>query len=286
VTAPAFELREASVAFGGIIAVDHVSLALAPGQVLGIIGPNGAGKSTLLDVMAGERRPDTGDVFIGGERVTHESTYRRARRGLARTFQRLTVIPEFTVFEHVLLGYAAGARRESDRHPGWQSRAAVERAARQDDSPLSPRRILASFGLEAVADMPAGGQPLGLLRLLDLARALACRPAVLLLDEPVSGLSEAASERVGQALLALYALHPIATVVVEHNLGFAARLAQTLLALDFGRVIAEGDPRTVLGDGQVRSAYFGDDGAGRLGSEPTDEPVAPTSAAARPRGPR
>jgi branched-chain amino acid transport system ATP-binding protein len=285
-TAAAFDVRDVRVTFGGVVAVDQVSLTLGAGQVLGIIGPNGAGKSTLLDVMAGARRANAGEVFLGGDRVTHERPYRRARRGLARTFQRLTVLPELTVFEHVLLGYAAGARRDSGAHRGFRSRATVERAARRDDAPLSPRSILARFGLEALADEPAGGQPLGVLRLLDLARALACRPTVLLLDEPVSGLSEVQAERVGRTLLDLYAEHPVATVVVEHNLEFAAGLAQRLLALDFGKVIAAGEPRTVLGDAHVRSAYFGADDTSSTPAESAEEPAMPTTSAARPGRPQ
>ena len=257
----AIALSGITVRFGGIIAVDSASIAVAPGESVGLIGPNGAGKTTLLDVAAGVRRPQQGGVSFFGDVITRASVVRRARLGVARTFQQLALFDGMTVREHVLFGYLASRGSELTLGGFLAARAEIERVAMSDDSPLSPPVLLRRLGLEAVADELAGEQSVGIVRMVDLARALASRPRVLLLDEPVSGLAEAEAEEVGKLLLSLRAEHKLSMLVVEHNLEFARLVSDRLVALDFGKVIAEGAPTEVLASPVVRRAYFGADAA-------------------------
>jgi branched-chain amino acid transport system ATP-binding protein len=256
---PAIALTDVTVRFGGIVAVDSASIAVAPGESVGLIGPNGAGKTTLLDVAVGARRPQQGAVSLFGQTITRASVVSRARLGVARTFQQLSLFDGMTVREHVLFGYLAS---RSDRLPlrGYlASRKELERAAMADDSPLSPSVLLRRLGLEAVADELAGEQSVGIVRMVDLARALASRPRLLLLDEPVSGLAEVEAEEVGDLLRSLRTEHKLSMLVVEHNLEFARLVSDRIVALDFGKVIAEGPPDQVLASEDVRRAYFGAD---------------------------
>lgn len=254
---PAVELRGVTVRFGGVVAVSDVTARIDVGQVVGLIGPNGAGKSTLLDVIGGARRPTSGSVSYFGRPRAHVSPVRLARSGVSRTFQQLSLLPEFTVREHVLLGYVASLDKRVTVRGYWASKAAVQRRAARDTSPLAPASIIATLGLEAVADKIASEQSLGVARLVDLARAMAAHPRLLLLDEPVSGLSEGESEAVAAILKRLSLDHEMAILVVEHNLEFCRRVAERIIAIDFGSVIADGAPATVLSSPRVREAYFG-----------------------------
>jgi branched-chain amino acid transport system ATP-binding protein len=255
--APALGLSGISVRFGGIIALQQVSFDVADGESVGLIGPNGAGKTTLLDVAAGLRRPQAGEVRLHGDVITRASVVRRARLGIARTFQQLSLFDGMTVREHVLFGYLAAMAPTMPLRGALRRRSRLERAASADDSPLSPPALLSRLGLEQVADQLAGEQSVGIVRMVDLARALASRPRVLLLDEPVSGLSEHEAEDVGQVLLSLRADHALAMLVVEHNLEFARLVSDRIVALDFGEVIAVGAPGEVLASDELRRAYFG-----------------------------
>ncbi len=260
-TEPALHLRDVTVRFGGIVAVDSASIVVGPGESVGLIGPNGAGKTTMLDVAAGVRRPQAGSVSLFGDTITRASVVRRARRGMARTFQQLSMFDELTVREHVFFGWLASRARDLPLYGYLSRRSSLERLAMADDSPLSPSFLLRRLGLEPVADQLAGEQSVGTVRMVDLARALASKPRVLLLDEPVSGLAEREAEEVGNLLVALRAEHKLSMLIVEHNLEFARLVSERLVALDFGKVIAEGDPDAVLGSDVVRTAYFGNDPA-------------------------
>jgi ABC-type branched-subunit amino acid transport system ATPase component len=254
---PALGLVDATVRFRGVVALDGVSLEVAQGETVGLIGPNGAGKTTLVDVVAGARQPQTGEVVFYGDRVTRVSSIERARLGLSRTFQQLSVFDGLTVREHLLLGYLSHAAREMPVRGFLSRRSAVERAVRADDSGLSPNVLLARLGLESVADELASTQAVGVTRMVDLARALASRPRLLLLDEPVSGLAEAEARAVAGVIQSIRREHSIALLVIEHNLEFAQLVADRMIALDFGQVIASGPPDEVLASGVVRDAYFG-----------------------------
>jgi len=254
---PALGLQGVTVRFGGIVALSDVSLQVAEGETVGLIGPNGAGKTTLIDVISGNRRPDPGEVLLYGDRITRLPPVRRAHRGLARTFQTLSLFDGMTVWEHVLLGYAAGALRGAGSGRFVAQRKRLERAARADGSELGPPALMDKLGIASVADELASTQAVGIVRMVDLARALASRPRLLLLDEPVSGLPEAEARAVAAVIQAIRRDHAMAMLVIEHNLEFARLVSDRMIALDFGKVISEGAPDEVLASEELRVAYFG-----------------------------
>ncbi|HEX5945186.1 MAG TPA: ABC transporter ATP-binding protein [Acidimicrobiales bacterium] len=231
---PVLEVRNVTVRFGGHLALDDVSLSAAPGEVTGLIGPNGAGKTTLFNVVTGLLGPQRGSVRLDGEDVTGLPPYRRARRGLARTFQRLELFGLLTVGENVEL--AASVRR---RRPGRSAADALE-----------------LVGLSAEADVRADELPTGKARLVELARALATGPQVLLLDEPASGQDDAETEAFRDVLLAV-AGEGIAVVLVEHDVQLVMRTCTRIHVLDFGSVLASGTPDEIQADRAVLDAYLG-----------------------------
>lgn len=254
------ELCNVSTWFGGVCALDDVSLTVRSGEVVGIIGPNGAGKSTLLDVISGRRRPQRGVVLHCDADVTRATALKRSRRGIGRTFQQLSLFTEMTVSEHVLLGYM-GRRREpgrslARRRSAWFEAMSAEATAEKGPG-LSPTALMSSLGLQAVAGELASNLPVGTARLVDLARALAASPRLLLLDEPVSGLSVQEATAAAGFLRQVSEHHEIAVVVVEHDLDFARAATDRLVALNFGAVIADGRPAEVLALRAVQEAYFG-----------------------------
>jgi branched-chain amino acid transport system ATP-binding protein len=228
------EVRNVTVRFGGHLALDDVSLNAAPGQVTGLIGPNGAGKTTLFNVVTGLLGPQRGSIRLDGEDVTRLAPYRRARRGLARTFQRLELFGLLTVGENVEL--AASVRR---RRPGRTAAEALE-----------------LVGLSAEADVRADELPTGKARLVELARALATGPQVLLLDEPASGQDDGETEAFRDVLLAV-AGEGIAVVLVEHDVQLVMRTCARIHVLDFGSVLASGTPAEIQADRAVLDAYLG-----------------------------
>jgi branched-chain amino acid transport system ATP-binding protein len=233
-------VENAAVRFGGVQAVKDMSLECPPGRVTGLIGPNGAGKTTLFNIITGLQRPDSGRVLLGDRDLTRLPAQRRARAGLARTFQRLEVFGSLTVRENVLL--AAELKRGLSR----KGEAATEIAD----------RLLARVGLTALAGSQAGALPTGSARLLELARALATEPAALLLDEPGSGLSESESEALGDLLLSL-AAEGMSVLLVEHDVELVMRVCQHVYVLDFGELLCEGPPAYVQSDARVQAAYLG-----------------------------
>jgi branched-chain amino acid transport system ATP-binding protein len=268
---PALELRAVTVRFGGVVALSDVALQVTEGETVGLIGPNGAGKTTLIDVIAGNRRPDPGQVLFYGDNITRLPPVRRAHRGLARTFQTLSLFDGMTVWEHVLLGYAAGAPRGAGSGRFVSQRKRLEDAARADTSELGPIALLDKLGLAAVADELASTQAVGIVRMVDLARALAARPRVLLLDEPVSGLPESEARAVAAVIQAIRREHSMALLVIEHNLEFARLVSDRMIAIDFGKVIAEGPPDEVLASESLRVAYFGEDSDGAAAGDASAE---------------
>jgi len=245
----ALAVEHVSVRFGGLMALDDVTLRANRSEIVGLIGPNGAGKTTLLNVITGLIRPQSGAVLIGGRSVNRASVHHRARLGLARTFQRVTLFSELSIRQHVQLaaetarGRGRGrARRSRDEH------GTVE---------LDADSIIRQVGLSVDGDAPVTGLPLGHARLVELAMALATRPAVLLLDEPFSGLATSERGHLGALLREIVAGSDMAAVLVEHDVEVVARIAGQVVVLDFGRVIGTGPPATVLAEPAVRQAYFG-----------------------------
>jgi branched-chain amino acid transport system ATP-binding protein len=237
---PLLEVESVTVRFGGSLALNDVSLSAEPGQVTGLIGPNGAGKTTMFNVISGLQPLGAGSVRLGGRVISAMSPTKRARLGLARTFQRLELFTMLTVRENIRV--AADIRR------GW-SKDKSDPAARVD-------AILDRIGLTDVADQLVTAVPTGQARLVELGRALACEPKVLLLDEPAAGQNAAETERFA-ALLRDLAADGVAVVLVEHDVALVVSVCDMIHVLDFGRPLATGTPAEIQANPLVREAYLG-----------------------------
>ncbi|WP_040781063.1 ABC transporter ATP-binding protein [Nocardia pneumoniae] len=247
------EITTLTVRFGGITALQEVGFHVDTGEMVGLIGPNGAGKTTLFNCLTRRYQPATGAVRYQGQDLLAVRPYALARLGIARTFQNLGLFPRMSVRDNVLVGahhragagfVAAGLRLPRVRRE--------ERALREQIDDL-----LARLDLADVADRPAAGLPFGTLKRIELARALAVRPRLLLLDEPVNGLSHGEVDEFADRLRALRAELDLTVVVVEHHMGFVMGTCDRVVCLEFGRVIAAGKPEQVQRDPAVIRAYLG-----------------------------
>jgi ABC-type branched-subunit amino acid transport system ATPase component len=253
---PALEAFDVEVRFGGLKALASVSLAVPTGKIVGLVGPNGAGKSTLFGVLSGLLRPYAGRVHLAGEDVTHASPQVRARRGLARTFQQPELFMGLTVREHLVLAHRVRyARRRlwTDLVDGRALRPADRLETERVDS------LLELLGLTSVAHHSVSGLPLGMSRRVEVARALASRPSVVLLDEPCAGLDSRETEQFSAALVRVVADSGVSMVMVEHDVGVVLGLSHTVFVLDFGIMIASGRPDEIRRNPAVRAAYLGDE---------------------------
>lgn len=252
--APLLELRGIGVRFGGIAALSGIDLELRPGEVCGLIGPNGAGKTTLFDVVSGITAPTAGTVVLRGGDVSSWSPGRRARAGVRRTFQQVQVFGWLTVEDNVLAGLewrggGGGFVADMVRWPG--------RRRRERDRRARVAEALGLCGLDGVRDNPASALPTGLARMLELARATVDPPAVLLLDEPSSGLDAAEATRLAERVRAVRDEHGCAVLLVEHDVSFVMSLCDRVVVLDLGRVLTAGTPAEVRADRAVQDAYLG-----------------------------
>jgi len=237
---PKLEVNEVTVRFGGNMALDAASLAAEEGHVTGLIGPNGAGKTTLFNVVTGLLPPTSGRLSIDGRDVTRLSPHKRARQGLARTFQRLELFTMLSVRENI--------RVAADIHRRW---------SHDKESPAElTDGIIDRVGLGPVADVRVTSLPTGQGRLVELGRALACKPSILLLDEPASGQDESETEQFAELLRQL-AGEGMAVVLVEHDVQLVMAVCDRISVLDFGRIIATGTPAEIQQDEAVLAAYLG-----------------------------
>ena len=254
---PAMAATGVTVRFGGLTALSDVSIEVEPGRIAGLVGPNGAGKSTLLGVLSGLQRPNGGRVWLQGDDITTASPRARARRGLARTFQQPELFLGLTVREHLVLAYRARVARARLWRDMFDPRSLLPPSAVENERVDG---ILELLRLTKVASAPVAALPLGVVRLVEVGRALASDPQVLLLDEPLSGLDMKASEN----LLAVFrqiveeADHPLSLILVEHDVAAVLALSHTVFVLDFGELIAVGTPEEIRNDPAVRAAYLGD----------------------------
>ena len=248
-------LEGVGVRFGGIKALDDVSLTVPRGLVCGLIGPNGAGKTTLFDVISGVRTPNDGTVRFDGKDTTRQSSVARARRGLRRTFQRVQTFGWLSVEDNVLAatewrGGGGGMLADFVQFPTRRSR---ERERRERVG-----EVLEQCGLTAVRQDPVGSLPIGLARMVEFARAIVDEPKLLLLDEPTSGLDEVESERLVEQLRRLRTTTSCSVILVEHDMGFVMDQCDVVTVLDLGRVLTTGAPKDIQADPVVRAAYLGE----------------------------
>jgi len=234
------EVANVEVRFGGVAALRGVDLGADAGSVTGLIGPNGAGKTTLFNVVTGLCKANSGKVLLDGEPIGQLAPHRRARLGIARTFQRLEIFGSLTVRENILV--SAEIRRRWARD-GSRPRDVAE-------------EILAEVNLEHLANVRADTLPTGMARLVEVGRALATRPRVLLLDEPSSGLDDRESDELGE-LLRRVAGRGVAVLLVEHDVELVMSVCSLVHVLDFGRILAVGTPAEIKSNPEVRAAYLG-----------------------------
>ena len=259
-----------SVRFGGLMAVNDVDVAVPPASIVGLVGPNGAGKSTLFGVLSGLLRPTSGRVFFQGEDITDSSPQQRAGLGLARTFQHPELFVGLTVRDHLVLAHRV--RHEKSRV--WSDLftfGSLRGAGPSEDDTVDG--LLELLGLSSLADRPALGMPLGIARLIEVGRALACAPTTLLLDEPSSGLDSTESEQLESTLTRVASEGGISVLLVEHDVEMVMRTCSTINVLDFGSLIATGTPAEIRADPAVRSAYLGEEGPSAAPGPARDRPA-------------
>lgn len=274
------EARGVMVRFGGIVAVDGVDLSVPDAGIVGLVGPNGAGKSTLFAVLSGLLAPSRGKVLMGGCDVTNESPQKRAGRGLARTFQHPQLFLGLSVRDHLVLAHRARYARGRILSDLF-TMGSLRRPLRAEQQKVDD--LIDLLDLSPVAGQPAIGLPLGVARMVELGRALAASPRVLLLDEPSSGLDSGETERFEATLRTVASGGSVAVLLVEHDVELVMRLCSRVHVLDFGALIAQGSPEQVRADPAVRAAYLGEEvQAGRPGGErhPT-VPAEPAASAAK-----
>jgi branched-chain amino acid transport system ATP-binding protein len=252
--APLLKTDNLSKSFGGIHAVRQVSFEVPTGQIKGIIGPNGAGKTTLFNLITGFYAADGGAIYFNGHTLNDLVTYQVAERGVARTFQNVELFDRMTVLENVMVG----------RHPktkaGFISAAFRLSQARKEESSIRDKamEILSFIGLSERAASPSTSLPFGLQRVLEIGRALATDPLLLLLDEPASGLNAGETRELGR-LICRIRDRGITVVLVEHDMSLTMEVCDEILVMDYGRTLVEGSPREIQQDPEVIAAYLGEE---------------------------
>ena len=247
------ETQGLSVHFGGVRAVDDVDLAVRRGQVLGLIGPNGAGKTTMLNLITGVYAPSAGTVFLNGSRIDGMAPHEIVRAGVARTFQNIRLFNSLTVMEHLHL-----ALRQP--YSGWKSAVTFTGPANDGHATVvgSLRETLMRFDLWESRNRKAAELPYGPQRRLELVRALALKPQVLLLDEPTAGMNDDETMEIADSIK-LLSEHGLAVLLIEHNMPFVNRTCDRVTVINFGKHVTEGTPQEIRRHPEVLEAYLGED---------------------------
>jgi branched-chain amino acid transport system ATP-binding protein len=246
------DARDIRKTFSGITALDNVSLDVDEGEIVGLIGPNGAGKTTFFNCLLGLLKPDGGSVRFEGRDISHIPTHKRARLGIARTFQRIELFTGMTPREHFLVA----ERVRNGRGALWKDLLFMGRP-NADEQELA-QAMLDLLGLSAVGDRSVEALSLGIGRLVEIGRALMMQPRLVLLDEPSSGLDRAETEELAGTLREVQRDRGVAILLVEHDVELVRNLVERVFVLDFGTLIASGPTEAVFADAAVRKAYLGD----------------------------
>jgi branched-chain amino acid transport system ATP-binding protein len=233
------EINRVTKAFGGLLAVNEMDLVIKEGKIYGLIGPNGAGKTTLFNIISGFYKPESGDIFFGGERVTHLDSDQLCHRGLVRTFQIPKMFPEMSVIDNVLIGALS-----------WTKRVRLARGEAE--------QIIRYLGMEAKKDTLAGSLRVHELKRLEIAKALATKPKLFLLDETMAGLNAVEQDQMIELLKKVHD-SGVTLFVVEHVMRIVANLCDQIVVMNYGEKIAEGNPQDVLKDEKVVKVYLGEE---------------------------
>jgi branched-chain amino acid transport system ATP-binding protein len=247
------EIVGVTMRFGGIVALDHVNFAVSKGRIVGLIGPNGAGKTTLFNCLSRLYRPDRGDIRVNGKSLLDSTASDIVALGIGRTFQSPALFASMSVLDNVKVGAHARGRN------GPLSDAVTLPAMRREEHEFdrTARAMLAFVGMDNTADRPAASLSLGARKRIELARALAADPVLLLLDEPAGGLNHEEVAELGDLIRSIRDKLGITVLLVEHHMGLVMSLSDQVVVLNFGRVIADGPPAAVRGDPAVAEAYLG-----------------------------
>jgi len=254
-TTPILEAKELTQKFGGLTAVDNVSLHVGVDELVALIGPNGAGKTTLFNMLTGVNAPTEGDVYLAGEKITGKKAYAVAQMGISRTFQNIRLFSDMTVLENVLTAltnhYKESFVSSVLRLPiYYKTEAAMKEEA---------MKLLNDFGLASVAENRAGNLPYGAQRRVEIVRALATRPKVIFLDEPAAGMNPEETADLTRLIKKIQSEYHTAVLLIEHDMSLVMNIAERIYVLDHGHLLAEGTPKEIQDNPEVIKAYLGGD---------------------------
>lgn len=235
------EVKDLDINFGGITAIDNLNFSVKKGDILGVIGPNGAGKTTLYNTITGIYKPSKGDIFLNNKKITGIKPYKISRLGIARTFQNIRLFNSLTVLENILVGRVSELKKLVKLNPYMEE----------------TFDILKVVGLEKVINNMASDLPYGQQRKVEIARALAISPKILLLDEPAAGMNNYEKQDLKNLINILREDFNITVLIIEHDMGVIMDLCDRILVLDYGKKIAEGSPEEISNDANVIKAYMG-----------------------------